>query len=111
MPANTDAPAATAAGPDTPVGLAGTVAKGSQNTVIIMGPQASTAGMCLYDGQEYKEAERWNLGCDYECSCLNAAANRVVCTEKCTSWQVTDLMSGCRLVQEDNECCARVECA
>jgi len=88
----------------------GTVATGTQTTLIYQGNGSSTPGMCLYQGTEYKEAARWNVGCDYECSCLDARNNHVVCTEKCTKWHLEEELAGCSLVKEEGECCPTVQC-
>jgi len=116
MPDSTTAPAmpdasTSMAPPATPYDVPGTVARGRQDTIIVQGPGSQTPGMCLYHGMEYKQADRWNDGCDYECSCMDAATNRVVCTEKCTTWAMTSQLTGCKLVKEDNECCMRLECS
>ncbi|KAL8615546.1 hypothetical protein ACOMHN_016123 [Nucella lapillus] len=94
----------------TPHDIPGTVARGVQNTLLIQGPASQADGMCLYHGKDYKEGDRWNDGCTYECSCMNSAQNIVVCTERCTRWELSASLTACKLVQEDNECCPRLEC-
>lgn len=94
----------------TPHDIPGTVARGVQNTLLIQGPSSQMAGMCLYHGKDYKEGERWNDGCTYECSCMDAAKNLVVCTERCSRWEISAGLTACKMVKEDNECCPRLEC-
>ncbi|KAK7485915.1 hypothetical protein BaRGS_00022910, partial [Batillaria attramentaria] len=64
-----------------PAAIPGTVATSRQNSVLIQGPASNMPGSCQYNGQNYQEGDRWKEGCDYECTCMSASQNRVLCTE------------------------------
>jgi len=87
-----------------------TVATGRQDTIIMQGSASPTNGTCIYKGTEYPVGDRWNDGCAYECACMDDVTNRIVCIEKCTRWETSDLLTNCPLTQEENECCQRLEC-
>ncbi|KAK7485916.1 hypothetical protein BaRGS_00022911, partial [Batillaria attramentaria] len=54
---------------------------GSVTTIIIEGPLPKEPGKCLYHGNTFSELEMWSDGCDYDCTCMDAAKNRMVCVE------------------------------
>jgi len=107
----TNPPAPTTPMPSSASGIPGTVAKGVQSTVVVQGAPGATPGMCFYKNTDYKEGARWKDGCAYECTCMNAAANRVICTERCTHWQIMGQLSGCKVERDDSECCPRLICS
>lgn len=107
VPGITGQPATTAAGE-----IPGSVAKGIQTSIIIQGPMSPNGtNSCNYKGHDYKRNDRWNDGCIYECACMDPDVNRVVCTEKCTRWEITGPLLGCSLEREAGECCETLKCS
>ncbi|KAK7491400.1 hypothetical protein BaRGS_00017378, partial [Batillaria attramentaria] len=63
--------------------------------------------VCIYNGNEYTQGQKWADGCDYNCECVDAPAGRYECTEKCMMWSsITD--PRCTLVTDPNNPCCKV---
>uniref|UniRef100_A0A2C9KFB6 VWFC domain-containing protein n=1 Tax=Biomphalaria glabrata TaxID=6526 RepID=A0A2C9KFB6_BIOGL len=39
----------------------------------------NSSGRCHYGSQSYREGDRWTVGCDLNCLCVNAMTNLYVC--------------------------------
>ena len=40
------------------------------------------ADVCIYNGQEYLQDQKWADGCELDCECTNAVLGKYHCTEK-----------------------------
>ncbi|KAK0051441.1 cartilage matrix protein, partial [Biomphalaria pfeifferi] len=65
-------------------------------------------GMCMYKSKSYGQGEKWYDGCDYECTCIDAAHGKFECVSRCDVYH--DLPSYCTLVQKEGECCLQPVC-
>jgi len=64
---------------------------------------------CYYKGSFYKQNEKWEDGCDYNCQCMDAVQGFYQCTAKCLTFN--NLPSECRLLAPvTGKCCPTVSC-
>jgi len=66
------------------------------------------SGGCFYKNQLYQQGQQWEDGCDYNCTCTNAATGYYTCKALCATW--TNLPQGCTLVKPPGECCSKPSC-
>ena len=38
--------------------------------------------VCVYHGKVYKQGQKWQDGCDYDCECINSMEGKYKCVEK-----------------------------
>ncbi|ESO98285.1 hypothetical protein LOTGIDRAFT_159081 [Lottia gigantea] len=82
----------------------------SQQTFLVEGPPSALPDRCMYKGNNYMPNQKWNDGCSYVCSCFDTKTNRMICTDRCSNWDIQLPIKNCSLVQEPGECCKRLEC-
>ncbi|XP_059141676.1 uncharacterized protein LOC131929464 [Physella acuta] len=48
-------------------------------------PDPNAPGTCDHPqtGQSYKEGERWTVGCDFNCICINSTRGQYICSDMC----------------------------
>lgn len=46
------------------------------------------ADVCVYDGRMYKQGQKWQDGCDYDCICTDGMTGKYECTERCVCFQL-----------------------
>jgi len=81
----------------------GQVATASQNNYIT----GQTIG-CFYNGRIYGHGEKWEDGCDYNCTCVNGQTGYYRCGARCVVYD--RLPAGCRLEKPAGECCSIPVC-
>ncbi|KAH3775135.1 hypothetical protein DPMN_176532, partial [Dreissena polymorpha] len=64
-------------------------------------------GSCYYNGKQYKQGEKWDDGCSYECTCDDASSGRYSCYNKCPLY--FNLPPQCTLVNKGG-CCLEPVC-
>ncbi|XP_060600216.1 uncharacterized protein LOC132753729 isoform X4 [Ruditapes philippinarum] len=64
---------------------------------------------CVYNGNSYRQGQRWDDGCDLECVCENAQYGFYRCQKKCAD--VVNLPLGCKQVKTQGACCPKIECS
>ncbi|KAL8616408.1 hypothetical protein ACOMHN_032262 [Nucella lapillus] len=76
--------------------------------VTLVPPQRtqSPRHVCVYNGQEYTQGQKWADGCDYDCECVDAFSGRYQCTEKCYQWST--IPAQCTLVTDPNNPCCQI---
>ena len=75
------------------------------------GPGRQTSGFfgtCFYKGARYRQGDKWDDGCAYECECTDGNTGRYVCYNKCPSYY--NFPDECKLVQKRNKCCLEPVC-
>ncbi|KAK7115067.1 hypothetical protein V1264_001009 [Littorina saxatilis] len=69
----------------------------------------SKEGMCVYKGSTYKQGQKWDDGCDFNCTCIDETTGRYICDEKCDRY--TNVPPYCVLVKDPaNQCCMKSLC-
>ena len=38
-------------------------------------------GVCIYNGKQYSQGQKWQDGCNYNCECVDANAGTYQCTD------------------------------
>ncbi|XP_076111939.1 uncharacterized protein LOC143080127 isoform X2 [Mytilus galloprovincialis] len=72
-------------------------------------PQTSNGKACVYNGQSYRQGQKWKDSCLFECECFDESTGRYRCTEVCPKFP--QVPSYCTLVQDPkNTCCQTVYC-
>ncbi|XP_041376878.1 uncharacterized protein LOC121389349 [Gigantopelta aegis] len=67
-------------------------------------------GFCVYKGKQYKQGDKWQDGCDYNCVCIDDSTGQYTCTEKCS--KIISIPSFCTLIQDPYDvCCKKPSCA
>ncbi|KAK0051442.1 zonadhesin [Biomphalaria pfeifferi] len=65
-------------------------------------------GKCMYKSKIYEQGDKWIDGCDYECTCVDAAHGRYECSSICDVYH--NLPPFCTLVKKEGECCLQPVC-
>ncbi|XP_071091672.1 uncharacterized protein [Haliotis cracherodii] len=72
------------------------------------GTGTNTGGTCLYKGKSYQQGMTWNDGCDFTCTCTDAAASRYQCRQRCIAWS---LPAACTIHEPaPGKCCKTPTC-
>lgn len=75
------------------------------------GQGSQTSGFfntCYYNGNRYRQGEKWQDGCAYDCECADAQSGQYVCYNKCPSY--FNLPPQCTLTRQQGECCLTPVC-
>ncbi|XP_060081054.1 uncharacterized protein LOC132560404 [Ylistrum balloti] len=66
--------------------------------------------MCKYtDNSLHAQGAKWDDGCNYRCTCMNATFNIYRCDQRCTAF--SGLPAACTLVQDpQDQCCQKPQC-
>ena len=40
------------------------------------------SGACVYKKKVYKQGDKWNDGCDYQCECIDQLRGKFRCTDR-----------------------------
>ncbi|XP_060567789.1 mucin-2-like isoform X2 [Ruditapes philippinarum] len=79
-------------------------------SVITQGPASGTgptqAAVCEYKNKQYTQGQHWTDGCQYNCSCEDAAIGYYRCRNLCPVY--SQIPPGCKLVQ--GHCCPTIDC-
>ncbi|XP_046570033.1 uncharacterized protein LOC124278355 [Haliotis rubra] len=65
-------------------------------------------GQCFYQGKTYKQGEKWEDGCSYNCECVDGSTGAYKCTNKCPVYN--NLPTACTLVSTPGDCCLHPVC-
>ncbi|XP_071091876.1 uncharacterized protein [Haliotis cracherodii] len=66
-------------------------------------------GFCIYKGQMYKQGDRWQDGCDYNCECVDEKSGKYTCTERCN--KIASIPAYCNVIQDPYDtCCKKPDC-
>ncbi|KAK3581064.1 hypothetical protein CHS0354_033850 [Potamilus streckersoni] len=68
-------------------------------------PGTSRIGYCEYKGVQYKQGQKWDDGCSYNCECMDENSGQYRCMEKCPRY--AQIPSYCTMVQDPNEKCCK----
>ncbi|XP_076470461.1 uncharacterized protein LOC143300575 [Babylonia areolata] len=71
-------------------------------------PHSAHAHKCTYKNQEYREGQWWQDGCQYNCTCVDAARDFHQCYDLCVTY--TNVPPTCPLVKAPGQCCATPTC-
>ncbi|XP_046585152.1 uncharacterized protein LOC124292144 [Haliotis rubra] len=66
-------------------------------------------GFCIYKGKVYKQGDRWQDGCDYNCECVDDKSGKYTCTERCN--KIASIPAFCNVIQDPYDtCCKKPDC-
>merc|ERR1712223_49795 len=102
-----------AAGPTGTLDITDADEIGNKKTYVFQNPPYPLVkGVCFFQGKVRTLNSRWFDGCKYSCTCFDAEKNRVICTDRCTTWNPLPkvLQDDCQLVKEADDCCSKFEC-
>ncbi|KAJ8302722.1 LOW QUALITY PROTEIN: hypothetical protein KUTeg_019118 [Tegillarca granosa] len=60
---------------------------------------------CLYKGKVYNINDKWDDGCDYQCTCMNDLIGKYQCVQRCQEFP--NLPNRCVLIQNPNDKCCK----
>ena len=66
------------------------------------------SAMCFYKGAQYRQGEKWDDGCAYECECTDAVSGQYRCFNKCPSY--FNFPDKCTLMKIPGKCCLEPFC-
>ncbi|XP_053401477.1 uncharacterized protein LOC123550590 isoform X2 [Mercenaria mercenaria] len=72
-------------------------------------PTPGPNDVCVYNGNAYRQGQRWDDGCNLECVCENAQYGFYRCQKKCAD--VVNLPLGCTQVKAQGDCCPKIQCS
>ncbi|XP_053376973.1 uncharacterized protein LOC123528762 [Mercenaria mercenaria] len=65
--------------------------------------------VCVYKGNMYGQGQRWQDGCQYDCTCDDAKTGHFHCTDRCPRYP--NLPATCQLIHDpSNPCCQKPVC-
>jgi hypothetical protein len=73
------------------------------------GYTGTNKGACIYKGKSYNKGQKWDDGCEFECTCMDDSNGLYQCNQKCPSY--TNIPPLCRLETQPGSCCKRITCS
>jgi len=72
------------------------------------GTMTGSSSGCIYKAQVYQQGQTWREGCDFQCSCVNAATGSYSCQDPCYTFNIP---AGCQMVgPAPGKCCQTPSC-
>ncbi|XP_071131764.1 mucin-2-like [Mytilus edulis] len=69
-------------------------------------PPVTINKTCQYKGRQYTTGQKWQDGCDYDCTCMDGTSGQYTCAERCPRYP--QIPSHCVLVTDPKDFCCKV---